>query len=136
MIPRLPSLLLGALLLSSLTSCAHSDLRTKEQFLREAGFRALTPSTPAQISKVQGLPAGHLQQVTRKGRTLFLLSDPKNHLLLVGGNRQFEAYQQLLYAKKVDPAIAQEKADKMIENDWGGWDGLMDPFFFGGPMFW
>jgi len=52
----------------------------------------------------------------------------------VGDNARFERYQQLLYAKKVAPAIAQEQADRMIENAWGGWDGMLDPFLFGGPM--
>jgi hypothetical protein len=131
MIPRLSLTLLVATFL--LTGCV-SNLQRKEQYLREAGFRAITPTTPAQIAKVQSLPQGHIRQYTRKGKTYFVLADAKKNLLLVGNNARFEAYQQLLYAKKVDPAIAQEQADRMIENDWGGWDGMMDPFFFGGPM--
>lgn len=129
--PLLPVLVLAVLLLGG---CA-SHLQIKEKYLREAGFRAVTPSSPAQIAKVRSLPQGHLQQLSRNGRQLFVLADAKSNLLLVGGNRQFETYQQLLYAKEVDPAIVQEKADKMLENDWGGWDGMMDPLFFGGPFF-
>jgi arylamine N-acetyltransferase len=125
-------LLITCLLLSGCVS----SLQRKEQYLREAGFKAITPTTPAQIAKVQSLPQGHLRQYTRKGHTYFVLADAKKNLLLVGNNARFERYQQILYTKKVDPAIAQEQADRMIENDWGGWDGMMDPFFFGGPMFW
>jgi hypothetical protein len=123
-------------LIASLLVCGcASHLQIKEQYLREAGFKAVTPSTPAQIAKVSSLPQGRLHQLTRNGRQLFVLADAKQNLLLVGGNRQLETYQQLLYAKQVDPAIAEEKADKMMENEWGGWDGMMDPFFFGGPFF-
>jgi hypothetical protein len=131
MTPRpLLSLLIAGFLL---TGCV-SDLQRKEQYLREAGFRAVTPTTPAQIAKVRSLPQGHLRQYTRKGKTCFVLADARQNLLLVGDNARFENYQRLLYAKKVDPAIAREQADRMIENDWGGWDGMMDPFFFGGPL--
>ena len=126
-------LLLFLPVLLVLSACT-SDLQRKEQYLREAGFKAITPTTPAQIAKVQSLPQGHLRQYTRKGQTYFVLADAKKNLLLVGNNARFERYQQILYTKKVDPAIAQEQADRMIENDWGGWDGMMDPFFFGGPM--
>jgi hypothetical protein len=72
--------------------------------------------------------------VTRKGKTLFVLSDAKRNLLLVGGNPQLERYQQILYTKKVDPAIKSRAYDREMENAWGGWDGMLDPFFFGGPM--
>ncbi|MCX6959393.1 MAG: hypothetical protein NTW91_03715 [Verrucomicrobia bacterium] len=128
--------LLPLLSLTLLTIClgaCTSHLQQKENFLREAGFRAVTPSTPAQVAKVQALRQGHITQVTRSGKTLFVLADAKQNLLFIGGNPQFERYQQILYTKKVDPAIANEKADKMLENDWGGWGGMMDPFF-GGPM--
>ena len=127
----IPSLL--ALIVLGLTACTN-QLVQKEQFLREAGFKAITPTTPAQIAKAQALRQGHITQVTRKGKTLFVLSDAKRNLLLVGGNQQFERYQQLLYTKKVDPAIKQRVYDKEFENAWGGWDGMLDPFFFGGPM--
>jgi hypothetical protein len=126
-----PSLL--ALLLLGLTACTN-ELVQKEQFLREAGFRAVTPSTPAQIAKAQALRQGHITQVTRKGKTLFVLSDAKRNLLLVGGNPQLERYQQILYTKKVDPAIKSRAYDREMENAWGGWDGMLDPFFLGGPM--
>ncbi|NBZ96214.1 MAG: hypothetical protein EBR40_07300, partial [Proteobacteria bacterium] len=62
MTPRLLfSLLIASLLL---TGCV-SNLQRKEQYLREAGFKAITPTTPAQIAKVQSLPQGHLRQYTR-----------------------------------------------------------------------
>jgi hypothetical protein len=123
--------LLAVLLLPACTS----HLQQKENFLREAGFHAITPHTPAQIARANALPQGHIRQIKRDGKTLFVLADTRKNLVLVGGNPQYERYQQILYSKVVDPAIAGEKADKEFEED-GGWDGMLDPFFFGGPMMW
>ena len=137
MIRCLPLLLLVALAL--LFPACTTHLQQKEKFLSEAGFRAITPNTPAQIARVQSLPQGHITQVKRKGKTLFLLADAKKNLLLVGGNTQFEQYQQILYTKKVDPEIANEKAIKLGQAEWEEWSGYYGPMggpgFFGDPMF-
>jgi len=118
-----------ALLLSACTT----HLQRKEQFLTEAGFRAVTPSTPAQIAHLQSLPQGHITQVTKKGKTLYLLADSKKNLLLVGSDAQFEKYQHILYKKEVNPEIANEKAIKLEQSEWGAWDGYYGPM--GGPGF-
>lgn len=115
----------------TLTACT-THLQQKEQFLREAGFKAATPSTPAQIDRVHSLPQGHITQVNHRGKILFVLADAKQNLLLVGNNARFEQYQQILYRKKVNPEHIDEKVDKMEGGDWGDWGGMMDPFF--GPM--
>jgi hypothetical protein len=120
------------LLIVLLLPACTSHLQQKENFLREAGFRPVTPTTPAQIAKMNSLPQGKITQIHHRGKTLFLLADAKQHLVLVGGNPQFEQYQQILYKKQVDPAIENRAFDKAIEYD-GGWDGMCDPFF--GPMF-
>ena len=119
-----------------LTACT-TNLQRKEQYLKEAGFRAVTPATTAQIAKVKAFPQGHIHQVSKKGKTLFLLADAKQNLLLVGGNTQFEKYQQLLYSKKINPEIANEKAIRMEQAEWDEWGGYYGPMGgpFGGPMF-
>ena len=81
------------------------------------------------------LPActpGKITQMTRKGHTLFVYSDPRKKLLLVGANPQFERYQHILYSKVVIPDQAADKEDKLLADDYAGWGGMMDPFF--GPM--
>jgi len=108
-------------------------LQQKENFLREAGFLAVKPTTPSQIAKVQALTPGKITQMTRKGHTLFVYSDPRKNLLLVGANSQFERYQHILYSKVVIPDRAADKEDKLLADDYAGWGGMMDPFF--GPMF-
>lgn len=127
--PRLSILILSLLLLPACTS----HLQQKESFLREAGFLAVRPTTPSQIAKVQTLPPGKITQITRKGHMLFVYSNPRNHLLLVGGTPQFERYQHILYSKVVIPDQVADQEDKLLEEEYGGWGGLMDPYF--GPMF-
>jgi len=128
LLPLLSILILPLLLLPACTS----HLQQKENFLREAGFQAVKPTTPSQIAKVQALTPGKITQMTRKGHTLFVFSNPRKNLLLVGGNPQFERYQHILYSKVVIPDQAADKEDKLLENDYAGWGGMMDPFF--GPM--
>jgi hypothetical protein len=123
-------ILLALVLLPACTT----HLQRKEQFLREAGFRAVTPSTPAQIARAKAAPQGRLQQITRKGKTLFVLVDAKKNLVLVGNDALMERYQQILYTRQVDPAIENRAFDKALEYDGAGWGGMFDPFF--GPMMW
>ncbi len=111
-----------------LLSACTTHLQQKEQFLQEAGFHAITPSTPAQIAHLQSLPQGHITKVSKKGKTLFLLADAKKNLLLVGDNARFEKYQQILYTKKVDPAKADAKAIQLEESEWGPWEGFYGPY--------
>lgn len=132
MMKRLRPLLSLALLPLLLGGCT-SHLQQKENYLREAGFRPVAPTTPAQIARAKAMPQGHIQKITHKGKTLFVLSDSKKNLLLIGGNPQLERYQQILYTKQVDPAIENRAFDKALEYDGFGWGGMMDPFF-GMPM--
>lgn len=125
------SFLCIALLSLSLSACT-SHLDRKEQYLQQAGFRAVTPKTPAQLAKVQKLPQGHITQVTKNGKTLFMLADGRKNLLLVGGNTQFERYQHLLYKKEINPDIANEKAIKLEQAEWADWGGFYGPM--GDPM--
>ena len=127
---RLPLLLTLVILLPACTTA----LQRKEQYLREAGFHAVTPASPAQTARMRALPQGKITQVSRKGKTLFVLADGKRNLLLVGDNARFEEYQRILYAQKVDPAIESRAFDKALEYDGAAWGGMCDPFF--GPMFW
>lgn len=123
--------LIPILLALTLSACT-THLQRKELFLREAGFKAVNPTTPAQIAKARSLPQGHITRIHRGGKTLFVLADAKKNLLLVGDNARFEQYQQILYKKQVDPEHIDEKVDRMEGGDWGDWGGMMDPFF--GPM--
>ena len=117
--------LLALLLAVLLTGCA-THLQQKENFLREAGFRTVKPSTPVQIAHFQSLRQGHISHETRNGQTLHMLADPGQHILLVGGDAEYERYQEILYAKVVDPDTASAKFTQGLENAWNnGWGAVL-----------
>ena len=99
-LPRLALLLIVMLL----SACA-THLQKKESYLREAGFHAVTPVTPVQIARVKELPQGNITRVKRQGKVLFVLADAKQNFVLIGGDPQYQRYQQILYKKEVIPGI-------------------------------
>jgi hypothetical protein len=127
--------ILALLPLTLLLAACSTHLQQKEQFLREAGFRTVTPSTPAQIAHVQSLPQGHITHLTHKGKTLYVLADARYNLLLVGNDAQFQTYQQLLYSKKITPEKNQEKIIQEDNEAWGP-GGFYGPYYgpYYGPM--
>jgi hypothetical protein len=115
---QLPTLLLAALLLSS---CA-THLEKKENYLRQAGFRTVIPSTPEQIAHLRSLRQRHICHETRNGQTLYMLADDRKNLLLVGGDAELSRYQEILYAKEVDPDTAGARFGRALERAWNsGW---------------
>ena len=63
--------LLATLLL--LPACT-SHLQQKENYLRQAGFRPVTPTTPSQIARAKAMPQGHIQKVTRNGKQIYSMA--------------------------------------------------------------
>lgn len=120
--------LLAVLLFPACTS----HIQRKETFLTQAGFQSVRATTPSQVAKVNSLKPCKITQISYKGHTLFVYSDPRKKLLLVGGDPQFQRYQHLLYTKVVVPDQAAEQEEKLFDQDYGGWGGMFDPFF--GPM--
>ena len=109
----------------ALTGCT-THLQQKENFLREAGFRTVKPSTPEQIAHFQSLRQGHISHETRHGQTLHMLADPSQHILLVGGDAEYGRYQEILYAKVVDPDTAGAKFTQGLEKAWNnGWGSVL-----------
>lgn len=117
------SILLLSLLL--LQACA-THLQQKENFLREAGFRTVKPTTPEQIAHFQSLRKGHITHETRNGQTLFMLADENNKTLLVGTEAQFQRYQEILYSRVVDSDTAGAKFTQGLEKVWNtGWGSVL-----------
>ena len=105
-----------------------NSLQKKEQLLGAAGFRSVTPSTPAQVARLKSLPQGHLTPITKNGKTLFVLADAKQNRLFVGNQSQYQAYKQI----KLNNQLSNEKlatsdlnADASAE--WNAWGGLDTP---------
>jgi hypothetical protein len=117
--------LCGLSLALFLSGCA-THLQKKETFLTQAGFRAVKPQTPAQIAHFQSLPPGHIRHEEKNGQTLYMLADPSKNLLLVGGEAEYAQYQEILYAKEVEPGKKTDKITKGIANIWDqGWGSVL-----------
>ncbi len=105
--------------------CA-THLQKKEAFLKEAGFRLVKPQTPAQIAHLQSLRQGHITHETRNGQTLYILADARKNQLLIGGDTEYERYQEILYARVVDPDTAGAKFTQGLEKAWNtGWGSVL-----------
>jgi hypothetical protein len=55
-----------------------------------------------------------------------MLADPGQHILLVGGDAEYGRYQEILYAKVVDPDTASAKFTQGLEKAWNnGWGAVL-----------
>jgi hypothetical protein len=118
--------LLAVILLPLALSACATHLDKKEGYLREAGFRTVKPSTPDQIARFQSMRKGHITHETRNGQTMFMLADDRNNTLLVGSETEFQNYQEILYAKSVNPDTASAKFSQGLETAWNeGWGSVL-----------
>ena len=121
--PLLPALLLSSLL--ALTACT-THLDQKERYLREAGFRTVHPGTPEQVAHLQSLRQGHITHESRNGQTLYMLADARKNFLLIGGEAEYERYQDILYARVVNNDTAGAKFTQGLEKAWNsGWGSVL-----------
>ncbi len=124
--------LTAAALLVLPVGCA-SDTHSKENLAIAAGFKVITPNTPAQQARLATLPAGKVSQVNHQGRIYYVLPDLANNQAYVGGAKQYQAYQQLRLAKQLsnDNLMAAEMNQDASMNwgAWGGW-GAWGPGYF------
>ena len=124
--PTPPLLAALALLVTLMLPACATHLQKKEAFLREAGFRTVQPQTPDQIAHVRSLRQGHIVHETRNGQTLYMLADAPKNLLLVGGDTEYAKYQEILYAKEVEPGRKSYRFTKSLESAWDqGWGSVL-----------
>jgi hypothetical protein len=93
-------------LCAAVAACA-SQAGIKENMLSSSGFKAVPPTTPAQIAALKSLPAHKLAKTTYKGEAAWVYPDPITCGCLYIGNQ--DAYN--VYVKKA----AQAKARDAIE---------------------
>jgi hypothetical protein len=124
---RVPFQMISAIALLALSvGCASTQTSTqnRESMLVAAGFKTVTPKTPAQHQKLQKLPPGKVTMINKKGKTYYIFPDPAQNRAYVGGPNEYQAYQQLRTEKK----LAKENLETAemyqdAEMDWGGWGG-------------
>ena len=124
---RVSFIMIGATaLLALINGCATTTTSTQDQanMLVAAGFKTITPKTPAQQQKLQQLQTGQVAQIQKNGRTYYIVADPPRNLVYVGGPAEYQAYQQL----RAQRQLAQEnyQTAAMYQDaamDWGAWGG-------------
>ncbi|HEV3492819.1 MAG TPA: hypothetical protein VG224_19555 [Reyranella sp.] len=79
--------------LCAAVAACESNTKFKEDKLSSAGFKAIPPTTPAQLASLKSLPPHKLVQTTRKGKTVWVYSDPTIcGCLYVGNQAAHDAY--------------------------------------------
>jgi hypothetical protein len=128
---------LSAIAVLALTAGCATNTQDKESALIAAGFKSITPSTPAQEAKLKSLPAGKVTMVQKKGITYYVFPDVANNRAFVGTPIEYQAYQQQREAQKL--ADEQLEAASMYNSQmnfeaWNGWGpGFVGPAYAPGP---
>jgi hypothetical protein len=96
----------------------------KANMLVAAGFKTITPRTPAQQEKLKQLQTGQVATVQKNGRTYYIVANPPQNVVYVGGPHEYQAYQQM----RAQHQLAQENLQtaEMYQDaamGWGGWGG-------------
>ena len=122
-------------LLALAVGCAST--KSQESALVAAGFKIITPSTPAQEAKLQTLPAGKVTMIQHEGNTYYVFPDKAHNQAFIGGPKQLQAYQAL----RTDQQIADEnlRAAELNQDTaigwsgwggWGRWGGIAGPGWY------
>src|SRR6476469_10411551 len=84
-------------LLALMAGCATTATfpQDKANMLVAAGFKTITPRTAAQQQKLHQLQTGQVVTIQKNGRTYYIVADPHQNLVYVGGPHEYQAYHQL-----------------------------------------
>ena len=121
---RLKALLTVGVLLALAIGC--TTTKERESMLSAAGLKMVPANTPEREAHLKSLPADKITPVQRQGTTYYTFPDPKNNVLYVGQEAQYQKYRQLRYQKQL--ADEQLETAQMNENAWGAW-GAWGPGF-------
>ena len=123
----LPFLLL--LLAPGFTGCASMGASSTEPLLSAAGFRVQTPESAKQQELFAALPPYRLQRGTYQGKTFYAYKDEKQGIAYVGGEKEYQKYQQLAIQRQI--ARTQYEAAQMNRMTAYQWSGAYRPGFYG-----
>jgi hypothetical protein len=124
---RVSVMMIGAtVLLALMAGCAttNTSIQDKASLLVAAGFKTITPKTPAQQQKLQQLQIGQVAMIQKNGRTYYIVANPPQNVVYVGGPHEYQAYEQL----RAQRQLAQENLQtaEMYQDaamQWGAWGG-------------
>ena len=74
-------------LLALMGGCATTTTLPQDtaSMLVAAGFKTVTPRTPAQQQKLHQFQTGQVATIQRKGGTYYIVADPHQNVVYVGG---------------------------------------------------
>jgi hypothetical protein len=116
---QLTALAIFALLIALAIGC--STIQENENMLSAAGFKMVPADTPEMKARLNSLPAGKITPVQREGTVYYTFPDPKNNVLYVGQEQQYQQYRLLGFQKQ----IADEQLNAaQLNNDaaWAFWE--------------
>ena len=124
---RVSVMMIGAtVLLALMAGCATTATfpQEKANMLVAAGFKTITPKTAAQQQKLQQLQTGQVATIQKNGRTYYIVANPPQNVVYVGGPHEYQAYQQI----RAQRQLAQENLQtaEMYQDaamQWGAWGG-------------
>ena len=109
-------------LLALPTGCAST--KSRESNLVAAGFKTITPSTPAQQAKLQAMPTDKVTTVQKDGKTYYVFPDKAHNQAYVGGPKQMDAYKErLAQQKQANENLELSQDSETGWGAWAGWDG-------------
>jgi hypothetical protein len=103
-----------------LASCAGMETSNTKSLLGSAGFRAQTPQTKAQQEIYAALPNNRVEHTTVKGKGYYVFKDQAAGVVYVGGQSEYQRYQQLC-AQQHATAAQEEEMSHPLAKQWNHW---------------
>jgi hypothetical protein len=121
------SLIAGVVGLVVFAGCASLDAPNQKSLLTASGFRVRTPETAQQRELYAVAPPYRVQRLTVKGKTYYAYKDEKQGVAYVGGEAEYQRYQQLAIQQRIarDQYMAAEMNQQMAWNWYGAWGPRM-----------
>ena len=94
--------------------------RSEADMLVASGFQVRTPNQ-TQRDKLQSLTAGQISEIQAYGRTLFVYPDWPTGRVLIGGPRQYQAYQQYRLSQNLPAENPPQVYHGPQQFDWRKW---------------
>ena len=108
------------------TGCASNDAKNQESLLSAAGFKVRTPDTAEKQALYDTVPAYKVHRATANGKTFYVYKDEKKGVAYVGGEQEYQKYQELAVQQRIardnyQAAQMNQQASMGWYNAWGPW---------------
>ena len=106
--------------------CSSTRVSTSEKIsqrtsmLSAAGFKTVAANTPTREEHLKSLPRDRITAVQRLETTFYTFPDPKNNILYVGLEEEYQRYQNLRRQKQM-PEEQLDATQMYNEGAWGIW---------------